>query len=133
MDSIANMFSQLKNASAVGKEQALVKYSKLNLKILEIFKKRGFINDFHEKIIKEQKYPSGISVDLKYKNNKEPIFSDIKIISRSGRRLYISAKEINTYSRGQAELLLSTSQGMMIGNEARKKGLGGEVIGKVKV
>lgn len=131
MDTIANMFSQLKNASSIGKEQTEINYSKLNLRILELLKKRGFISDYHENIIKDKKYPGGITVTIKYKPSKEPVMADIVRVSRSGRRLYVSAKEIGLYSRGQVELLISTSQGIMTGYDARKKGLGGEIIGKV--
>lgn len=131
MDPIANMFSQLKNAGAASHKEAKVAYSKMNLAILEILKSRGFINSFTPVTIDTQKYPIAIKVNLKFKNAKEMAFYDLKRISRPGRRIYISAKEINQRSRGKADILISTSKGILSGNDARKKGLGGELIGEV--
>ena len=131
MDPIANMFSQLKNAGAASHKEAKVAYSKMNLAILEILKSRGFINSFTPVTIDTQKYPIAIKVNLKFKNAKEMAFYDLKRISRPGRRIYISAKEINQRSRGKADILISTSKGVLSGHEAHKKGLGGELIGEV--
>lgn len=131
MDPIANMFSQLKNAGAASHKEAKVAYSKMNLAILEILKSRSFINSFTPITIDTQKYPIAIKVNLKFKNAKEMAFYDLKRISRPGRRIYISAKEINVRSRGKADILISTSKGVLSGNEARKYGLGGELLGEV--
>lgn len=131
MDPIANMFSQLKNAGAASHKEAKVAYSKMNLAILEILKSRGFINSFTPVTIDTQKYPIAIKVNLKFKNAKEMAFYDLKRISRPGRRIYISAKEINVRSRGKADILISTSKGVLSGHEARKYGLGGELLGEV--
>lgn len=131
MDPIANMFSQLKNAGAASHKEAKIAYSKLNLAILEILKSRGFISAFSLVMLETKKYPIAIKVNLKFKNPQEMAFSDIKRISRPGRRIYITAKEINARSRGKADILISTSRGILCGNDARKKGLGGELIGEV--
>lgn len=131
MDQIANMFSQLKNAGAASHKEAKVSYSKINLAILEILKSRGYIGEFSPVMLENKKYPIAIKVNLKFKNSKELAFNNIKRISCPGRRIYISAKEINKRSRGKADILISTSKGILSGREALKKGLGGELIGEV--
>jgi small subunit ribosomal protein S8 len=90
----------------------------------------GFISDFKEETIENQKYPK-LKVVLAFKNNKEMKFADIRRISRPGRRVYVKADKIYLHARGKSALIVSTSSGIMSGSEARKKGLGGELIGEV--
>lgn len=132
MDPIANMLTQIKNAGQARQRQTEVNYSKVNIAILDNLKNRGFIQEFEVKKLTDQKYPSKIIVKLKYKHQNEPYLEDIKRVSCPGRRIYIRSGEIVRLSRGKAELFISTSQGIMTGREAHKKGLGGEVICEVK-
>jgi len=132
MDPIANMLSQIKNAGNAKKKETEVKYSKMNSAILNNLKNQGYIENFEEKRVNNQKYPSKIVVKLKYKNQNEPYFSDIQRISSPGRRIYVKSGRINKLSRGKSEFLISTPQGVMSGREAHKKGLGGEVICEVE-
>jgi len=132
MDSIANMLSQIKNAGNARKKETEVKYSKMNSAILNILKNQGFIENFEEKFVNNQKYPSKIIVKLKYKNQNEPYLEDILRVSSPGRRIYVKSGKINRLSRGKTEFLISTSKGVMSGKEAHKKGLGGEVLCEVK-
>ena len=131
MDPIANSLAQIKNAVQNFRKEVNIKYAKINLAVLEILKTGGFIGNYE--VIKEEnkKYPTLIKVTLKYRD-KEPVFKDIKIVSRSGRRVYTGVAKIHVLQRGKLDVLISTSQGMMSGREARKKGLGGEVICEVK-
>jgi len=131
MDPISNMFSQIKNANAVSKKEVTVSYSKMKLAILEILKERGYIEDFAQIKQENQKYPAGIEVKLKYRG-KETVLSNIKRISRPGRRVYAKANELPARLKGRTEILVSTSSGIMSGREARKKGLGGEIICEVE-
>jgi small subunit ribosomal protein S8 len=131
MDPIANMFIQLKNAGRVGQKETRVKYSKVNTSILQILKDKGFITNLSIEKKDNQKYPSSILVTLKFKNEKELSFTDIKKVSTPGRRIYITASHINKARRGKAEIVVSTSKGMMSGNDANRRGLGGELICEV--
>lgn len=130
MDTIANMFTQLKNAGYAGKKEVSVSFSKLNLAILAILKDKGFISSFKEEIAEGKKYPN-ILVQLSFKSNNELSFSDIRRVSKSGRRIYVGAGRLHILMRGKAEILVSTSQGVMSGQDAKRKGLGGEVLGEV--
>lgn len=130
MDPIANSFVQIKNAQASLKNQVVLSYSKIKLAILEVLKKQDLIEKIE--VIKEEdkKYPSGILVTLKY-NNHERVLANIKRVSKPGRRVYVAANKIKSAQKGRATVILSTSQGIMSGREAIKKGLGGEIICEV--
>lgn len=130
MDPIANMFTQLKNAGGAKKPVTQVNYSKINLAILAILKNKGFIKDFKEEKNENQKYPI-LLVTLTFKENKQMPFTQLRRISRPGRRVYIGSNKINQYLRGKADILMTTSRGVMSGSDAKKQGLGGEIIGEV--
>ncbi|KKQ18208.1 MAG: 30S ribosomal protein S8 [Berkelbacteria bacterium GW2011_GWA1_36_9] len=124
MDPIAEMFSQIKNAQGARHEKMTIFYSKIKLAILEILKSRQRIIDFRVVDL-----PSGqkkIEIDL----NQNLI--DIRRVSRPGRRVYTTAGNIPRPKRPQSMLVISTSKGMFEGEEARKKGLGGELIAEIR-
>jgi small subunit ribosomal protein S8 len=130
MDPIADSFVQLKNALKTSKKEITISYSKMKLAILETLKKQGFILDCQEVKNETQKYPI-IQVSLKYKNDREGAFDNIRRVSRPGRRVYLPSNKIGQAQRGKLDIIISTPQGVMSGKEARAKGLGGEVIGEV--
>lgn len=133
MDPVANMFSQIKNAINASSKEADISYSKLKIAILEILKNKGFIQDYQLIHNEDQKYPRAIKVAIKYKpKTKEPVFKDIKRISTPGCRIYAKSQDLNTYGRGRIDVLISTSKGIMSIHDARKLGLGGEIICEVK-
>jgi small subunit ribosomal protein S8 len=133
MDPIANSLVQIKNAISISKKEVTVTYSKVKLAILATLKRQGLIEDYKEVIVEDQKYPAGINVTLKYKDtNKESVISNIKRISSPGRRVYVAASKIPSVKKGRVEVIISTSQGVMSGKEAFKKGLGGEIICEVE-
>ena len=131
MDPIANSFVQIKNALMASHKEVTVTYSKMKLAILGALQKQGKIESFEEVKVEDQKYPAGIKVVLKYKN-KDSVINNIKRISKPGRRVYIAATKIPTVKRGRAEVIISTSAGVMSGAEAFKKGLGGEIICEIE-
>uniref|UniRef100_A0A7V3JA19 Small ribosomal subunit protein uS8 n=1 Tax=candidate division CPR3 bacterium TaxID=2268181 RepID=A0A7V3JA19_UNCC3 len=124
VDTISNMLISIKNAQAVGKETVEIPYSKLKLEIAKILKKEGFIDDY--KIISPFKF----AIKLKYKG-KEPCIGGLQRLSKPGRRLYAKNKEIPSVLGGLGVVILSTPKGVMTGKEAKKKGLGGELICKI--
>ena len=92
----------------------------------------GVIIGARQVTVEDKKYPTGIKIVLKFKNSKDSVINNIKRISKPGRRVYISATKIPTVKRGRSEVIISTSQGVMAGAEAFKKGLGGEIICEVE-
>lgn len=124
MDPIAEMFSQIKNAQGARHEKMTISYSKIKLAILEILKSHHQIVDF--RLIDLPEGRKRIEIDLKQD------LIDIRRISRPGRRVYTTASNIPRPKRPQSMIVISTSKGMFEGEEARKKGLGGELIGEIR-
>ncbi len=122
-----DLLTQLKNAQAVKKENIKIYYSKIDEQILEILKKIGYIESFEKKGKGAKRI---LDIKLKYVDGKG-VISSIKFISKPSRRIYIGFKEMKPARYSYGVLIISTSKGIMIGDEARKMKLGGEVLFKI--
>lgn len=129
---IADMLIRIKNAQATGKEQVSFPSSNLKFKIAGILKDIGFIQGVEKKKKKETKSEQEyISVMLKYDKDNQPAISGFKIVSKPSRHLYTSAQDIKQIRSGYGMAVISTSKGVMSSREAKKQGLGGEVLFEV--
>lgn len=124
MDPIADMLTRIRNASKVKKSEVVFPFSKIKFAIAKILEKEGFVG----KVEKLGKDYGEISVSLKYKENKQPVISSLKRVSKSGCRIYVSKDKLPRVLGDFGIAIISTPQGLMTNKEARKKGLGGEVI-----
>jgi small subunit ribosomal protein S8 len=132
MDTISDMLTRIRNAQGVGKSDVAFPFSKIKMAIANILKDKGYV----KKIEKEIKGSiSNIHVTLKYDrdgiNKLVPAISGIRKISKFGKRVYIRKGEIKKVKNGYGISIISTSRGVMTGNEARKLGIGGELICEV--
>jgi len=129
---ISDMLIQIKNAQAVGKEQVLVPFSNIKFRIAQILKEGGFIQDIEKKKKKAKKAELDyISLSLRYGEDKMPGISGFRIISRPSRHMYVGAKEVKPVRSGFGIAVISTSKGVMSSKEAKKQGLGGEMLFEV--
>jgi small subunit ribosomal protein S8 len=128
-DPIADMLTRIRNASKVRKQQVFIPFSKIKLEIAKILKKEGFISGYSEiKPTKEGEHRfGGLTVDLKYEDGKSVITS-IDKVSKPGRRVYSNRDDLPKVLNDLGIAIVSTSHGVMTNHEARKAGLGGEVI-----
>jgi len=123
-DPISDMLNRIKNAQAVLKTQLDVPFSNLKYEIAKILEKEGFV----EKIEKKgKKTKRTIEIILKYED-KKPVISGLKRISKPGQRIYLPSKKIKKIRGGYGILIISTSKGLMTNKEARRQKLGGEII-----
>lgn len=127
MDPIADMFIRIQNAYRAGHESVVFPHSKVKAEIARVLKEEGYIGDIEKKGKKVRKF---LELILKYANGS-PALLGIRRVSRSSRRLYAKSSEIATHERGSRMIILSTPKGMLSGAEAKKQGVGGEVIAKV--
>jgi len=129
-DPIADMLTRIRNAQAVGHSTVSIPFSKIKYSIAEILAKEGFVKNVSKV---GQKTKKRIKIELKYKDAKNSIstISGLKKISKPGRRIYIKAKEIKPVLGGRGISIISTSQGLMTGKEAKKRKLGGEILCEV--
>ena len=126
-DQIADLITRIRNAIQVGKNEISAPTSKLKVAVVEGLKKGGYIADY--KI--EKAHPRDtLRVII---NNEDEIarINEIVKISKPGRRVYTSASDIPTIKSGSGIVLISTSKGIMSGQEAKKLRLGGEMLVKV--
>ena len=123
-DPIADMLTRIRNASRARHTDVSVPASKTKLAIAEILKAEGFIEDFSQSEAGPRK---NIDIKLKYVG-KVPVVSGLKRISKPGLRVYASKTEIPRVLGGLGVVVISTSQGIMTGQQARRSQLGGEVL-----
>ena len=127
-DPIADMLTRLRNANSVYHEKVEIPGSKIKKAIAAVLKEEGFFNDF---TFTEDGKQGMITVSLKYGPNREKVITGIKRISKPGLRQYAKASELPRVLGGLGIAIISTSQGIMSDKNARKAGIGGEVVAYV--
>lgn len=116
-DPISDMLTRIRNAQKAEHKSVIMPLSKIKLEISKILKKEGYIDDFSAK-------KKLLEVDLKY----PAAINEIKRISKPGQRFYVKADKIKPVKSGYGISVVSTSKGLMTSKEAKKSGLGGEVL-----
>src|SRR4030042_2530713 len=124
-DPIADMLTRIRNAQMVKKSDVLIPWSKLKVEIAKILKHEDYIEIFEK--VEEGKFPQ-LKIVLKYDSTNKPMIKSIKRISKPGQRIYVAKNKIPRVLNNLGLVIISTSQGLMPGKEAKRKGLGGEVI-----
>ncbi|MCR4419474.1 MAG: 30S ribosomal protein S8 [Clostridia bacterium] len=124
-DPIADFLTRIRNATTIRKDTVEVPASKMKRALADILKREGFIRDY-EYI--EDGRQGVLRLYLKYGPNKEKIITGLKRISRPGLRVYARKDQLPRVLGGLGIAVISTSRGVMTDKEARKRGLGGEVI-----
>ncbi|MBB6212612.1 30S ribosomal protein S8 [Borreliella californiensis] len=123
--SVGDMLTKLRNASRVRHGSVDLKMSNMNKSILNILKEEGYIKDFN---FLEKEGISFIRVLLKYDSKRNPVINKIDAISTPGRKIYSSYKNMPRIKNGYGILIISSSQGVITGKEAKDKKIGGELI-----
>jgi small subunit ribosomal protein S8 len=127
-DPIADMLTRIRNGSRARHTEVIVPISRTKREIARILKDEGFIADVRE----EREGPQSVlRLTLKYVDGKAPVVSGLKRISKPGLRVYAAKTEIPRVLGGLGIVIVSTSQGIMTGAQARKAQLGGEVLAYV--
>jgi small subunit ribosomal protein S8 len=130
-DTIADMLTRIRNGSKAKKETVFVPFSKMKLEIARILKRENYISDFKEiKSGTEGNLFGGLEIILKY-DGKDPAISTINRVSKPGQRHYAAKSELPVVFNNYGIAILSTSQGLMTNKQAKKLGLGGEVLCEV--
>ena len=124
-DPVADLLTRIRNANSAGHEQVEVAMSKLNLEVLRILQSEGFVKSFET--VKDQTHER-VKVHLKYGPRKEKVITNLQRISKPGLRVYTKRGDIPRVLGSLGIAILSTSKGVMTDREARKLGVGGEVL-----
>jgi small subunit ribosomal protein S8 len=124
-DPVADFLTRVRNAIRSRQQKVDVPASKLKLEIARILKEEGFIANFKAT---EEEGKRVLRVYLKYGNNNDPAISNVQRISRPGCRVYVGRNEIPRVLGGLGINILTTPRGVMTGRDARKQGVGGEIL-----
>lgn len=124
-DPVADFLSRIRNAIKARHQKTDVPASKLKLEIARILKEEGYISNFKAM---EEDGKKIIRVYLKYGNDNQAVISHITRISRPGCRVYVGNTEIPRVLGGLGINILTTPKGVMTGRQARKEGVGGEIL-----
>ncbi len=124
-DPIADLLTRVRNANQMRYNEVVVPSSNVKLTIVDILKKEGYIANYK---VEKNDVQDNIIITLKYGANKERVISGLKRISKPGLRVYAKKEEVPTVLNGLGISIISTSQGIMTGKEAKKLNLGGEVL-----
>lgn len=116
---------RIKNASLAKRKKLEIPYSNINKEIGKVLKKEGFLEEIKETKDGNKKF---LEVIIKYEK-RNAVLNDVSIVSKPSLRVYKTSKSIkDVEKRGKHKVVLSTSQGIMSGKDAQKKGIGGELL-----
>lgn len=126
-DPIADMLTRLRNGMAVRRRYVQMPSSKIKLAIAQILKDEGYVEGFD--VVKDKDRPQAtLRIWLKYDENRQPLLTGLQRVSRPGRRVYTGKQSIPLVLSGVGVAVLSTPRGVMTGRQARRLGVGGEVL-----
>jgi len=124
-DPIADMLTRIRNATMARHEFVLLPWSNVKLSITKLLREEGFIDNYE---VLRGKPARTVKIYLKYADNKQPAILGLKRISRPGLRVYVQRSEIPRIYGGLGISILSTSKGLMTGQQAWRQRLGGELL-----
>ena len=130
-DPVADFLTRLRNAAAAQHHDVAIPSSKLKREMARILKEQGYIDAYEINPPAPGRPGEQITVTLKYTDDRKPVISGIKRVSRPGQRKYVDHAHIPRIQGGMGTAIISTSQGVMTGHEARQQGVGGEVVAQV--
>lgn len=127
-DPIADMLARLRNGAQADHDDVLIPASKIKESIARILAEEGYVDDYE--VVENGSHPA-IRVVLRYSEEREPAISGLRRISRPGRRVYKGASELPRVLGGLGVAIVSTSQGVMTDQQARRSNIGGEILAYV--
>ena len=124
-DPIADMLNRISNGLLARHKQVTLPSSKIKVAVARIQKEEGYIKNYQ--VTRDEPQPS-LRIVLKYDDDRQPIISKIRRISKPGRRMYVGRDEIPWVLNGMGVAILSTPRGIITGQQARRLKVGGEVL-----
>jgi small subunit ribosomal protein S8 len=127
-DPISDYLTRIRNALAVHHDDVEIPASRLKKEMSRILKEQGYISDF---AVEPTAVGELIRIRHKYTEDRQPVITGLQRVSRPGRRRYVANAEVPRVLGGMGTAIVSTSQGVMSGHEAKQQGVGGEVVAYV--
>jgi small subunit ribosomal protein S8 len=139
-DPVADFLTRIRNAVTADYDHALIPSSRFNRELARLLKEEGYIEGFSVEMMipprgrrrrRGRSEVEMIHVQLKYTEDRQPVISGLKRISKPGRRRYVPVDELPKVLGGMGIAIVTTSRGIMTANEARRRRVGGEVVAHV--
>jgi small subunit ribosomal protein S8 len=130
-DPIADMLTRLRNANSAYHDRVQMPYSKIKANIAEVLKAEGYVAAWAVEEPEEGAVGRTLTVELKYGPSRERSLAGIRRVSKPGLRVYARSQELPKVLGGLGVAIISTSQGLLTDRQARKRGVGGEVLAYV--
>jgi small subunit ribosomal protein S8 len=127
-DPVSDYLTRIRNALGADLPEVEIPASRLKKEMSRILREQGYITDYE---VEPTPVGEAIRITLKYTDDRDPVISGMKRISRPGRRRYVGGTRVPKVQGGMGTAIISTSVGVMTGHEAREKGVGGEVVAYV--
>lgn len=127
-DPVADYLTRIRNALRADLPEVEIPASRLKKEMSRILAEQGYIDGFE---LEPTAVGESIRIQLKYTDDRDPVISGLKRVSRPGRRRYVGGTQVPKVQGGMGTAIISTSAGVMTGHEAREKGVGGEVVAYV--
>jgi len=127
-DTLGDMLTRIRNAAAVGRSSVAVKASNLNVRVAEILKEEGYLDAYE---VVEVDGKRMLNLTIRYSGERRfrtPVIGGLERVSRPGKRIYVRKSEIPHVLSGIGVAILSTPKGVITGKQARRLGVGGEVL-----
>ena len=126
-DPIADMLARIRNANRALHESVEMPSSRLKAEIARLLKEEGYIRDYSVERKPDLSYDT-LHIDLKFGRNRERVITDLKRVSKPGRRVYARKDRLPRVLGGMGTAILSTSNGLITSRTAAERGVGGEVV-----
>ena len=130
-DPIADFLTRIRNGMRSDRDAVDIPASRFKVELARILREQGYIEGFDVRPAEGGAAGDRLHIRLKYTENRTSVISGLKRVSRPGRRTYVDAKHVPKVLGGMGTTIISTSQGVMTGHDARKAGVGGEVVAQV--
>ncbi len=127
-DPIADFLTRIRNGLHADRDEVEMPASTFKAEIARILREQGYIEDF---AVEPARVGRVLRVTLKYTEDRKPVIQGLQRVSRPGRRTYVQAGLVPRVQGGMGTTIVSTSQGVMTGHEARRAGVGGELVAQV--
>ena len=127
-DPIADFLTRIRNGLHADRDAVEMPASTFKAELARILREQGYIEDF---AVEPARVGRVLRVQLKYTEDRKPVIQGIERVSKPGRRRYVQARTVPKVQGGMGTTIVSTSRGVMTGHDARREGVGGELVAKV--
>jgi small subunit ribosomal protein S8 len=127
-DPIADFLTRIRNGLHADFDEVVMPASTFKAEIARILQEQGYIEGY---TVEPARVGRSLRVTLKYTENRKPVIQGIQRVSKPGRRTYVAADEVPKVQGGMGTTIVSTSRGVMSGHDARRAGVGGELVARV--